>query len=608
LCPFFVDHYIFNDWWIENTHNVRSKLNLIWVDFPEISGRHFMGKVISRNMDMTRPVLTIKATNGSGLPFVADSWSNQPVTFEATCGFRNGGSAIIGGEKVYEKYPIDSLAVSISNLFPLGMQVGTTTYTYPGPDPATSYSQSVDVEEEGFNLATATCLGSTGVMSMQFFPVNIDTIPPTIEAVLNPMPNANHWNNSDVTITFNCEDDDSGIDECPEPVTVTSSQIVVKEVTDKAGNTNTVEVNVKIDKTPPNVTAPADSTIEATGPLTNNPFAASSSEGLTPTANPTGPFPLGTHTILWSATDAAGNTGTAVQALTVVDTTPPAVAAPADITVEATGPLTPVNLGAAVANDLVDGALATSANITGPFAVGVHTIVWSATDAVGNTGTSVQTVTVTDTTPPVVTAPVVPDTEATSECSASVTFAAMTTDLVDPNPSITYSPKNPGDIFPLGSTTVTATATDNMGNSASVSFDVTVVDTTPPDVSVLATEDSLWPPNHKMVDVGFSYEVTDVCDAGMDISLTATSDEPAATAPNAGGGKHAPDAEITDDERVLTRAERSENGDGRVYVITATATDVAGNSGSASAVVKVNNTRQIEAIDSGQNYDPTEVN
>jgi hypothetical protein len=140
---------------------------------------------------------------------------------------------------------------------------------------------------------------------------------------------------------------------------------------------------------------------------------------------------------------------------------------------------------------------------------------------------------------------------------------------------------------------------------------IEVVDTTPPvigNVSVL--KDSLWPPNHKPIDVGLSYNATDNCDPAPNVSIKVTSDEPTATARGAGGRRHAPDAKIVDDT-VFLRAERSGNGnsaDGRVYEITVTATDACGNSASESVFVKVNRSKKKEAVDSGQNYDATQIN
>lgn len=59
--------------------------------------------------------------------------------------------------------------------------------------------------------------------------------------------------------------------------------------------------------------------------------------------------------------------------------------------------------------------------------------------------------------------------------STSVNFSATAIDACDPNPSITYSIAS-GSTFNYGTTQVTATATDNQNQSASCTFNVTVVD------------------------------------------------------------------------------------------------------------------------------------
>ncbi len=65
---------------------------------------------------------------------------------------------------------------------------------------------------------------------------------------------------------------------------------------------------------------------------------------------------------------------------------------------------------------------------------------------------------------------------------ALVTYALPTaTDNDDPNPVVSCLPAS-GSLFPLGSTTVTCTATDAVGNTSSVTFTVEVVDATPPAV------------------------------------------------------------------------------------------------------------------------------
>jgi len=76
-----------------------------------------------------------------------------------------------------------------------------------------------------------------------------------------------------------------------------------------------------------------------------------------------------------------------------LDSTPPLIIPPADITVEATGPQTEVSLGNASADDEVDGMLNATPDVVGPFAVGVHAINWTATDNAGNIGSAFQIVT-----------------------------------------------------------------------------------------------------------------------------------------------------------------------------------------------------------------------
>lgn len=66
-------------------------------------------------------------------------------------------------------------------------------------------------------------------------------------------------------------------------------------------------------------------------------------------------------------------------------------------------------------------------------------------------------------------------------CGAVVTFSATATDN-DEVSSLVYSTPS-GSVFPVGTTTVTVTAYDPAGNSASCSFDVTVNDTEAPMVS-----------------------------------------------------------------------------------------------------------------------------
>jgi hypothetical protein len=145
-------------------------------------------------------------------------------------------------------------------------------------------------------------------------------------------------------------------------------------------------------------------------------------------------------------------------------------------------------------------------------------------------------------------------------------------------------------------------------------YDLTVIPANEvPDTSnAYATPGCIWPPNHKYVDIN----ILGVIDADGDpitITITGiTSDEPTATDEGSGGAKHAPDAYGVGTDTASVRAERSGDGDGRVYEISFTADD--GNGGISTGTVSVgiphdkSSKDGCSAIDSGQNYDATEIN
>jgi hypothetical protein len=178
------------------------------------------------------------------------------------------------------------------------------------------------------------------------------------------------------------------------PVTLTAHAY------DAAGNVGETSITITADDDlPPVVTAPPPVSKEATGALTNVNLGTATAlddvDGSVPvTANPDGPFAVGVHTVVWTATDSSGNTGSALQLVTIRDTRPPVIIPPADITQEASGVLTHVNLGQARAEDLVDGEVTALPDTTGPFPVGITIVNWMASDNAGNIATARQRVTV----------------------------------------------------------------------------------------------------------------------------------------------------------------------------------------------------------------------
>ena len=147
------------------------------------------------------------------------------------------------------------------------------------------------------------------------------------------------------------------------------------------------------------------------------------------------------------------------------------------------------------------------------------------------------------------------------------------------------------------------TVDDGYGGTATDTVIVHVQNANDPPLATAAapTIGSLWPPNHNLVSIG----ITGVSDADNNATITitgVTQDEPTN---GTGDGDTAIDAIINANGTVLLRAERSGNGDGRVYHIHFTASDP---EGSASGVVKVTvpHSKKKVAMDGGELYDSTQ--
>lgn len=138
----------------------------------------------------------------------------------------------------------------------------------------------------------------------------------------------------------------------------------------------------------------------------------------------------------------------------------------------------------------------------------------------------------------------------------------------------------------LGTTTVTFTATDAAGNTATASSQILVVDTTAPVINAISvTPEQIWAPNHKMVNATVSVDASDLCSAGAACQIVSvTSNEPAN---GKGDGNTEVDWQITGALTVDLRAERSGQGTGRVYTITVACADDSGNVSSRTVTVSV---------------------
>jgi CHRD domain len=150
----------------------------------------------------------------------------------------------------------------------------------------------------------------------------------------------------------------------------------------------------------------------------------------------------------------------------------------------------------------------------------------------------------------------------------------QTNTLPAQNPPVTTSVMLLADL-PRGTNIVGITATDSATNTTSCSSTVTVVDTIPPVITrASANPSTLWPPNHRMVNVTVRASVTDACGPTTWRITRVTSNEPVN---GTGDGDTAPDWQITGPHTLKLRAERSGRGHGRIYSIYLRAKDAAGN-------------------------------
>ena len=373
----------------------------------------------------------------------------------------------------------DTTATISSNapdVFPLG----ATTITWTATDPATNE------------------MIATQVVTI------VDTTPPDI-ALLGDNPQTVEFGTTytelNATATDEVDDDDeltrrividvSGVD-----TNQVGNHLVTYDVSDTNNNaaTTVTRMVTVTDTAAPDIIAPADITFEATGimtPLDRSDYgiATSGDDNADITDDAPDAFPLGPTTITWTATDKSTNEMMDTQVVTVVDTTKPDITAPGNIIKEATGPTTPVTVGLATAMDLVTASVIITRTPEGnEFAVGTHTITWKADDDNGNIITAEQTVTITDTTAPVIA--LLGDNPQTVEFGSVYTDPGATaTDAVDDNDELTtqIAAISTVDTGTVGDYTITYTVSDTATNAATpVIRMVTVTDTAAPTITAPA--------------------------------------------------------------------------------------------------------------------------
>jgi hypothetical protein len=251
------------------------------------------------NIDKTAPSLSGAPTT----PANADGWYNGAVTIHWACSDALSGIAgscpadsTISGDGLGQTasatvsdnagnsanatsspaVDIDTTAPSTDAVAPSGWQSSDAAVTLTGSDnlsgvKATFYILDGGVQQTG----TSVSISTEGVHTLQYWSVDkagnaeakksvevkVDKTAPSILASQNPLANTHGWNNTNVTVHFDCSDSLSGIKSCTSDHVVSAEgqdQLVSGTAEDNAGNTAGTSASVSIDKTPPSIAAAAD--------------------------------------------------------------------------------------------------------------------------------------------------------------------------------------------------------------------------------------------------------------------------------------------------------------------------------------------------------------
>ena len=427
-------------------------------------------------------------------------------------------------------YPIDSINYSFpgvngqfagggtpaSETFPVGVTIVTyTAYDSGGNTGTCTFNVIVDdTEDPVFNScpgtinlsADANCEATTNILLDVMDNCGIDSVTYTIGGTTNTFPGGA----TSVSVTF--------------PI---GTSTVTYTAVDLTGNTATCSFDVVVsDATDPTITCPSDISTNVTSgtcaasvplsyPTVNDNCAVDS---VTYTINGTTTiFPVntminenfnaGTTSVTYTVYSAGASTSCNFNVI-VIDNEPPTITCPADVAANATGGMTSTvvnNIGATFSDPC--GVTSVTFSTTGAttimdtldasgqsFNEGVTTVTYIAEDAAGNMSSCSFTVTVTVINNLAIScSPSINMSNDADNCSAFVSIVGMTVDLgaanvVDTSYTITGATSGSGNTalieqdFNVGTSTVTFTVTDNMGQMATCSFDIVITDDQIPEI------------------------------------------------------------------------------------------------------------------------------
>jgi len=377
------------------------------------------------NVDKTKPTITASPTAPN-----AAGWNNTDVVVSFTCGDALSGVALcaspvtLSGEgasqsatggatdRAGNSATATASGINIDKTAPSIASSGTAPNGagWNNTDVVVSFSCSdalsgiascgapVTLGEGASQSAPGTAVDRAGnTKSLTVTGINVDKTAPTITGS-RTAPNANGWNNTDVVVSFTCDDALSGVATCAASQTLVAdgaNQSASGGVVDVAGNaTNTTVSGINIDKSAPTISASATTNDGAayvantwTGRSVTVHFTcadALSGIGSCP-ADVTVSADGADQSMTATATDRAGNSTSATFAHIFVDKIAPVLSLPADMSVDSTATTGAVVTYVATATDNHSAPRVACTPVSGStFADGNTTVTCTATDAVGN--------------------------------------------------------------------------------------------------------------------------------------------------------------------------------------------------------------------------------
>jgi hypothetical protein len=385
------------------------------------------------------------------------------------------------------------------------------------PSPTVTQSPASSTVLTGHNATqtvTLTANDGNGNTSTCTLTVTLkDVTPPSITCPANTTVNANAscqgtvGSYSPASLSDNCNPSPT-VTQSPASSTVlnghNTAQTVTLTANDGNGNTSTCTLTVTLkDVTPPSITCPANSTINANAScqatlgfyppasLTDNCNPNSTaSQDPGPGVVLTGHNASQVFTLV--AFDNNGNTSSCTHVVTLKDVTPPTLTCPTNVTVAANascqgtiGSYSPTSLSDNCnPTPTVTQSPASSTVLTGHNTA--QTVTLTANDGNGNTSTCTLTVTLKDVTPPSITCPANATVNANASCQGAIGSysPASLSDNCNPSPTATQSPASSTLLTGHNTAqTVTLTANDGNGNTSTCTLTVTLKDVTPPSIT-----------------------------------------------------------------------------------------------------------------------------